>query len=131
MKKTNKPANKIKIFTIAAISLLVFSSPIKTYSQEFSVTQHNPQWPTVPLYTVEDFFGRQEIAVFTLMPHGEKLMFLAPVNDVLNIFTRDIATGEDTQITFEENMRVGVPFGVGDTNRGHSLFIKYCTSCNI
>jgi len=94
----------IKSCTVVLVSIMLLSLSAVVFAEE----------PTVPLYTVEDFFTAAQAQSFDLMPCGERLMFLSPVNGVNNIFTRDIVTGVDTQITFETEQSVAMAFAVGD-----------------
>jgi len=78
----------------------------------------NAQVPTVPLYTVEDFFVFPEVLSYSISPDGEYLIFTAPVNGVINVFTRNIETDEVTQLTFEEEQHV-----MGAFFKGYTLLI--------
>ncbi|MCL1935400.1 MAG: prolyl oligopeptidase family serine peptidase [Defluviitaleaceae bacterium] len=67
-----------------------------------------------PLYTVEDFFSFPDELRLDMMPDGNRLLFSAPVDGVINLFTRDINTDIDTQITFEKD-NILFHFAIGDT----------------
>ena len=84
------------------------------------VTPVQAQEPPVPLYSVEDIFTFPETMSFFISPDGQSLYFVAPVNGIVNVFRRDIATGEEVQVTFETEQHVGSLFFVGDT----MLFIR-------
>ncbi|MCL2574444.1 MAG: prolyl oligopeptidase family serine peptidase [Defluviitaleaceae bacterium] len=73
------------------------------------------QEPTVPLYSVEDIFTLPEAMGFSLSPDGQSLYFAAPVNGIINVFRRDIATGEEVQVTFEAEQHVFNLMFKGDT----------------
>lgn len=45
---------------------------------------------TVPVIKREHLFGNPERLRYQISPDGKKLSWLAPVNDVLNIFVSDI-----------------------------------------
>ena len=70
---------------------------------------------TSPLFTVEEVFTFPEVFGFNISADGQSLFFMAPVDGILNIFSRDIATGEVTQMTFETEQHVGGSFLKGDT----------------
>jgi len=82
----------------------------------------------IPLYTVYDFFGMQEALGFSLSADGENLLFLAPYNGILNIFRRNISTGEEEQLTFERSRSITNYFFVGNEvlyiqdNHGDEIF---------
>ena len=95
---------------IAAV--LVF---VMAFSAAIPFTAHAAGEPAVPIYPVEEFFALPQEFGFIVTPDGESLYFRAPVNDVINLFRRDIATGEDTRLTFEENQHIQAFFLKGDT----------------
>lgn len=78
-------------------------------------TAYAAQEPAVPIYPVEEFFALPQEFGFIVTPDGENLYFRAPVNNIINLFRREIATGEDTRLTFEENQHIQAFFLKGDT----------------
>jgi len=52
-----------------------------------------------PLIPVEDFFRNPEVARFVLSPDGKKLAFLRPWERRLNVYVRDLETGEERRLT--------------------------------
>ena len=70
---------------------------------------------SVPLYSVEDFFTFPETLGYSLHPNGEYFVFSAPVDGVINVFTRHIETGEVTQLTFAEEQHILGLFFKGST----------------
>jgi len=81
----------------------------------FSVATVQAATSSVPLYTVEDFFTFPETLGYTLHPNGEYFVFSAPVEGVINVFTRHIETGEVTQLTFAEEQHILNMFFKGST----------------
>ena len=86
----------MKRATATLLTLLLLLVPAQVYAQE----------PTVPLYSVEDFFTFPDVMGYSLAPDGEGLIFLAPVDGVINVFSRDPGTDEVSQLTFEEEQHV-------------------------
>jgi dipeptidyl aminopeptidase/acylaminoacyl peptidase len=80
----------------------------------FSVQVQAQETP-VPLYSVQDIFAIPETLNFFIGPDGQSLYFLTPVDGIINIFRRDIATGDEEQITFEAGQHVTNFFYKGDT----------------
>ena len=78
-------------------------------------TQVAAQVPSVPLYSVEDVFTYPETLRFSISPDGKSLYFMAPVDGIINVFKRDIATGDEVQVTFETGQHVTNFFYKGDT----------------
>lgn len=64
------------------------------------------QEPTVPLYSVEQFFAFPDTLGYSFHPNSEYLVFSAPVNGVINVFKRNIQTNEETQLTFSETQHI-------------------------
>jgi dipeptidyl aminopeptidase/acylaminoacyl peptidase len=52
-----------------------------------------------PLIPVEDFFRNPKLASFSISPDGKKLAFLKPWERRLNVYVRDIDTGEERRLT--------------------------------
>ena len=52
-----------------------------------------------PLISVEDFFRNPEVAKFSLSPDGGSLAFLRPWERRLNIYVRDLESGEERRLT--------------------------------
>ena len=101
----------MKKFIVLLTLLMSFAIGSTAYAQQFGVHMGYP----VPLYSIRHFFGMQDAANFSLTSDGENLLFLAPYRGVLNIFTRNLATGEDTQLTFEQHLPITNYFLKGDT----------------
>ena len=91
-----------KLVQMTVLSLMMAVVPFTVAAATAESSQNNP----VPLYTVHDFFGLQDAGQFSVTADGRSLLFLAPVRGVLNIFQRDIATGEETQLTFETGQSI-------------------------
>jgi len=70
---------------------------------------------SVPLYSAQDIFTIPETVSFSISPDGQSLYFLAPVDGIINVFRRDIATGAEVQVTFETGQHVSNFFYKGDT----------------
>jgi len=68
-----------------------------------------------PLYTIDEFFWRDDARAFSISADGESLLILAPADGILNLFRRNIATGEEVQITFEQQRSISNHFLKGDT----------------
>jgi acetyl esterase/lipase len=60
----------------------------------------------VPLYSVEDLILLPKTAGYYVSKNGKNLYYLAQVKGVLNIFVQDIATGKETQLTFETEQHI-------------------------
>jgi dipeptidyl aminopeptidase/acylaminoacyl peptidase len=60
-----------------------------------------PAWSadTPPLIPMEDFFRNPESATFRISPDGQKLAFLKPWENRLNIHVRDITSGAEKRLT--------------------------------
>ena len=52
-----------------------------------------------PLLPMEDFFRNPETAAFSISPDGKKLAFARPWQHRMNVYVRDIATGNEKRIT--------------------------------
>ncbi|MBQ9419328.1 MAG: S9 family peptidase [Synergistaceae bacterium] len=52
-----------------------------------------------PLIPMEDFFKNAESAAFSLSPDGNKLAFAKSWERRMNVYVRDIATGEEKRVT--------------------------------
>ena len=52
-----------------------------------------------PLIPMEDFFRNPEIAGFSISPDGKKLAFAKPWERRMNVYVRDLATGEEKRLT--------------------------------
>ena len=52
-----------------------------------------------PLLPMEDFFKNPESASFAISPDGTKLAFMRPWEHRMNVYVRDIATGEEKRVT--------------------------------
>ncbi|MBR0257021.1 MAG: S9 family peptidase, partial [Synergistaceae bacterium] len=52
-----------------------------------------------PLLPMEDFFRNPNSAGFSISPDGTKLAFMRPWEHRMNIYVRDIATGDEKRIT--------------------------------
>ena len=98
----------LKTYIITTFAIMLVSS--KTNVLAFANNS-----PTVPLYPAEDFFSIPEQYGFRLTPDGESLIFSKPIDDIVNVFKRDIKTGEDTQLTFETEDHILYYKMVGDT----------------
>ena len=52
-----------------------------------------------PLIPMEDFFRNAESAAFAISPDGNKLAYARPWEHRMNVYVRDIATGDEKRIT--------------------------------
>ncbi len=52
-----------------------------------------------PLIPMKDFFRNPEVASFRLSPDGEKLAYVKPWERRMNVFVRDIRSGEEKRLT--------------------------------
>lgn len=52
-----------------------------------------------PLLPMEDFFRNPETAAFSISPDGKKLAFARPWQHRMNVYVREIATGNEKRIT--------------------------------
>ncbi len=52
-----------------------------------------------PLIPMEDFFKNPETAAFNISPNGKKLAFMKPWERRMNVYIRDIESGEEKRIT--------------------------------
>jgi len=71
-------------------ALFVFASPFVSVAGAANLP---------PLIPVEDFFRNPEVARFVLSPDGTKLAFLRPWERRLNIYVRDLESGEERRLT--------------------------------
>jgi len=93
-------------FTLVFLSIfLIFKGDITLTAQKMDI----------PLYSADNFFTLNNSMAFQLMPDGQSLMFLAPADGIMNIFSKDIASGEEHQITFETSNHILSAFFKGDT----------------
>ena len=76
----------VKTFWILSLVLLVCSC-----SSAFAAMP--------PLLPMEDFFKNPESASFAISPDGTKLAFMRPWEHRMNVYVRDIATGEEKRVT--------------------------------
>lgn len=70
---------------------------------------------------LEDFFRNSPQAAFQLSPDGKNLSFMAPYQDRMNIFVRNLDKEEATQLTHETERSVAGYFWVDNTR---ILFMK-------
>jgi len=101
----------IKVVMLSLVFSFAIFVPVSAAAGETEGTNNYP----VPLYSVHDFFGMQSATQFSITPDGERLLFLAPVRGVLNIFARDLSTGEETQLTEATQHSITNYFLKGDT----------------
>jgi dipeptidyl aminopeptidase/acylaminoacyl peptidase len=66
-----------------------------------------------PLIPLEDFFRNPESAAYRISPDGKKLAYLKPWENRLNIFVRDIDSGEERRLTSSEERDVADFFWKG------------------
>ncbi len=52
-----------------------------------------------PLLPMEDFFRNPEVGAFALSPDGTRLAFAKPWERRMNVYVRDIATGDERRVT--------------------------------
>ncbi|MDR1377537.1 MAG: S9 family peptidase [Synergistaceae bacterium] len=52
-----------------------------------------------PLIPMEDFFRNPEVASFSISPNGKKLAYMKPWERRLNVYVRDIYSGEERRLT--------------------------------
>ncbi|MCL1940637.1 MAG: S9 family peptidase, partial [Synergistaceae bacterium] len=67
-----------------------------------------------PLIPMEDFFRNSEITGFSISPDGKKLAYIKPVERRMNVFVRDIETGEELRLTNEKERDVAGFFWKGN-----------------
>jgi Tol biopolymer transport system component len=53
----------------------------------------------LPLIPMEDFFRNPEVASFSISPDGKKLAYKKPWKRRLNIYVRDIESGQERRLT--------------------------------
>ena len=70
---------------------------------------------------LEDFFRNSPQAAFQLSPDGKHLSFMAPYQDRMNIFVRNLDEEESTQLTHETERSIDGYFWVDNTR---ILFMK-------
>lgn len=68
-----------------------------------AASHHSSRSRLIPL---EDFFRNPEKTRYQLSPDGDFLAYMAPWKNRLNIFTRDLVTGKEWQVTREEKRNV-------------------------
>ena len=66
-----------------------------------------------PLIPMEDFFRNPDISDFSISPDGNKLAYVKPWERRLNIYVRDVATGEERRLTSVTDRDVGGFFWKG------------------
>ncbi|MCL2415973.1 MAG: hypothetical protein FWD01_04070 [Defluviitaleaceae bacterium] len=75
-------------------------------------THRNMQFSNQPvnLYSALEIFALPQQGMgFFITPDGESLIFVAPnERDVLNIFSRNLETGEVTQLTFSDTLMLSI-----------------------
>lgn len=67
-----------------------------------------------PIIPMEDFFRNSEISSFSLSPDGNKLAYKKPYERRMNVFVRDIETGEEKRLTSEKERDVSGYFWKGN-----------------
>ena len=64
------------------------------------LTKCSPSFAAIPpLIPMEDFFKNAESAAFEISPDGKKLAFVRSWEHRMNVYIRDIATGDEKRIT--------------------------------
>jgi dipeptidyl aminopeptidase/acylaminoacyl peptidase len=58
---------------------------------------------TTPNYTVEDYLSLPSSYAYSLTPDGGSLFYMAPWNNTMNLFGKELDTGKVYQLTFSEN----------------------------
>ena len=67
-----------------------------------------------PVIPMEDFFKNPEQVSFRISPDGSHISYRAPWKDRMNIFVKELASGEVTQVTRDTVRDVGGYFWKGD-----------------
>lgn len=68
-----------------------------------------------PLYSVEDFFKMSESFGYSVTKDGKSLIYAAPWKNRVNLFIKDIETGESTQLTKISDRDIATYFVKGNT----------------
>lgn len=76
--------------TYAEASVMITNYKAKLYSVDSE---------TIPLYSAEDFFKMSESFGYSVTKDGKSLIYVAPWKNRINLFKKDIETGEVVQIT--------------------------------
>jgi dipeptidyl aminopeptidase/acylaminoacyl peptidase len=95
---------------LSLLLVLIIALPLSTHI--LAVGEEN--YP-VPLYSVEDLILLPKTTGFFVSENGKNLYYLAQAKGVLNIFVREIATGKETQLTFETEQHITNFFLKADT----------------
>ena len=95
MKKFSLTRRKLKylkgVFYVKTFWILSFVLLVCSCSSAFAAMP--------PLLPMEDFFKNPESASFAISPDGTKLAFMRPWEHRMNVYVRDIATGEEKRVT--------------------------------
>ena len=121
----------MKILSIGlAISMMMTSfvyasekEPIPGYSAEIleeRLSRLIDKKLEIPVYSAEEFFGTPGSLAFSLRGGEGKLLFVESVDNIFNLFEKDMETGEVTQITNITDRNMANYFVKGDV----VLYIK-------
>ncbi len=69
-----------------------------------------------PLLPMEDFFRNPDTAAFSISPDGTRLAFAKPWQHRMNVYVRDIATGDEKRITSATERDIAGFFWKGSSN---------------
>ena len=78
--------------------------------------------PEVKLIPREIIFGNPEKTMARISPDGLMLAYLAPVNDVLNMWVRTIGEEDDRPVTRDDNRGIQRYFWAGDSK--HVMYLQ-------
>jgi dipeptidyl aminopeptidase/acylaminoacyl peptidase len=86
----------------------------------------DPDWservPAPPLIPLPTFFGNPVRSRPRLSPDGKRLVYLAPVDGVMNVWVRTVGENDDRPLTFDRGRGVPVAFWADDNE--HLFFMQ-------
>ncbi|MCB0793615.1 MAG: S9 family peptidase, partial [Flavobacteriales bacterium] len=96
-----------------ALAAMMLGTLVQGCAEQASTDEQTAEAPP-PRIDMELFFKNPEKASFRVSPDGTHISYRAPWMDRMNIFVRNMATGEETQVTKDTIRDIGGYFWKGD-----------------
>ncbi|MFH1862252.1 MAG: S9 family peptidase [bacterium] len=101
-----------RVFLIEVLLLLILVIPRFVLSST----------PEVPLIPLDVIFGNPVKTSPKISPDGVKMAYLAPVNDILNVWVKTIGKQDDQVVTKDDNRGIRIFFWAADSK--HILYLQ-------
>lgn len=102
------------VLSVALFSGVTACSPVKTQTPPATDPISTPQKIKTGHIPLRDFFKNPVADGFTISPDGNKVAWTAPWQERMNIFVKDLASGEITRVSNATSRSVSGYFWVGN-----------------